>query len=130
MVAAEALVYLLTSSAEVAGVVGQRVYPLVVPQDAARPAIGYQRISAQPDHAHTGFSLMTETRWQITIEATSYAQAQQIARAIRRALSGYHGTVGDLQVFSVFAVAETDGYGDIGQVPVVRMDLVMRHDEQ
>lgn len=128
MLAAEALVFLLQSNAGVATMVGSRVYPQLVPQNATRPAIAYKRISAIPEHSHSGFSSLTRTRYQLTLEGNTHAEALNLALAVRRALSGVRNTVGDLTVVTMVE-NETDGYGDTAQVPVVRMDLMMTHNE-
>ena len=128
MLAAEALVFLLENNTGVATMVGGRVYPQLVPQNATRPAIAYQRISAIPEHSHSGFSSLTKTRFQLTLEGGTHMEALNLALAVRRALSGVRNTVGDLTVVTMVE-NETDGYGDTAQVPVVRMDLMMTHNE-
>jgi len=128
MLAAEALVYLLGNNAGVATMVGSRVYPQLVPQTADRPAIAYQRISHIPEYSHSGFSSLTKTRYQLTLEGNTHMEALSLALAVRRALAGKTNTVGDLTVVTMVE-NESDGYGDTAQVPVVRMDLMMTHNE-
>lgn len=130
MNAAEALFQMLTTDAGVAAFVGSRVFPLVVPQDATRPAVAYQVISETPTHAQTGYSSHVITRWQVTVEAETYHQAHAIKRLIERAFgSGFPRDVGTLRVFAVLVVNSTDGYGEIARVPVVRIDIDMQHNE-
>ena len=128
MLSAEALVYLLGASAGVATLVGTRVYPQIVPQTAERPAIAYQRISSIPEHSHSGFSSLSRTRYQLTLEGNTHREALSLALEVRRALSGARNTVGDLTVVTMVE-NESDGFGDTAQVPVVRMDLMMLHNE-
>lgn len=130
MNAAEALFQLLTSDASIASYVGPHVYPLVVPQEAPRPAIAYQAITEVPTHSQTGYSSHTLTHWQLTIEAITYQQARTIKRLIERAFgSGFPRDVGALRVFSMLVTNSSDGYGDIARVPVIRMDIDMAHNE-
>ena len=128
MLAAEALVFLLQSNTGVATMVGGRVYPQLVPQTAERPAIAYQRISHIPEYSHSGFSSLARTRFQLTLEGNTHMEALSLALAVRRALGGKTNTVGDLTVVTMVE-NETDGYGDTAMVPVVRMDLMMQHNE-
>ena len=128
MLAAEALVFLLENNTGVATMVGSRVFPQLVPQGQPAPAIAYQRISHIPEHSHSGFSSLTRTRFQLTLVGNTHAEALNLALAVRRALSGVRNTVGDLTVVTMVE-NETDGYGDTAQVPVVRMDLMMTHNE-
>ena len=128
MLAAEALVYLLGANAGVSTMVGGRVFPQIVPQTAGRPAIAYQRISATPEYSHSGFSSLTRTRYQLTLEGNTHMEALSLALAVRRALAGKTNVVGDLTVVTMVE-NESDGFGDTAQVPVVRMDLMMQHNE-
>jgi hypothetical protein len=128
MLAAEALVFLLQSNAGVSTMVGSRVYPQLVPQTAERPAIAYQRISSIPEYSHSGFSSLSRTRYQLTLEGNTHREALSLALAVRRVLAGKTNTVGDLTVVTMVE-NESDGYGDTAQVPVVRMDLMMQHNE-
>lgn len=130
MSAADALFHLLVADAAVAALIGGRVFPLVVPQEAKRPAIAYQAISETPTHSQTGYSSHTLTHWQLTIEAETYQQARMIKRLIERAFGfGFPRDVGALRVFAALVTNSSDGYGEISRVPVVRLDIDMQHNE-
>ena len=86
------------------------------------------RISHIPEYSHSGFSSLAKTRFQLTLEGNTHMEALSLALAVRRALGGKTNTVGDLTVVT-FVENESDGYGDTAQVPVVRMDLMMQHNE-
>ena len=59
-----------------------RVYPLIAPDGVARPYVVYQRVSATTQNILNGTSGLINTRLQVDVYATSYAQAQAIAAAI------------------------------------------------
>jgi len=122
-----ALVARLTGDAGVTALVGSRVYPQVVPQDAAMPALAYQRISETPEYSHTGFSSLSRTRFQITIEADTMASVKAVAQAVRIALRGVTWSFGAVDVFASFIESSTDGYSDMRVAPVERIDVVLMH---
>src|SRR3989337_3754737 len=84
--------------AGVAALVGTRGVRLVVPQDATIPAIMYQRISGSPERSHSGFSGLSETRFQFTCEADTYASAKAVAQALRRCWESFAGTVSNIAI--------------------------------
>ena len=60
----------------------ERVYPLIAPDGVGRPYIVYQRVSANAQNILSGSSGLVNTRLQVDVYATSYAQAQATAAAI------------------------------------------------
>jgi hypothetical protein len=59
-----------------------RVYPLIAPDGVARPYIVYQRVAANTENILSGGSGLVNTRLQVDVYATTYAQAQSVAAAI------------------------------------------------
>ena len=114
---------------EVTALIGARCYPLVVPQDAAMPAIAYQRISGSPRRSHSGFSGLSETRFQLTCEADTYAQAKALAQAVRHCWESFAGTVAGIAIGGAFVENESDGYSEEVPAPVVRIDVSIWHNE-
>jgi hypothetical protein len=128
----EALYSKLTGDAGVAALVVARIYPNVVPQDIAMPAVAYQRISTVRDMAHDGPTGVAHARFQFTISASTYSSARNVANAIRVALDGFSGLmggVGGVTVEAVFVENDFDGYNQAGGEQVVRMDALVIHQE-
>ncbi len=88
------LVRYLEANAGVSALVGDRIYPLMIPERATLPAIRYQGISMGSEVAHTGPSGLARHRIQLTVHAATYAIAQAVATALRRALDGKKGMFG------------------------------------
>lgn len=78
---------LLTEDASVAGLVSNRVYPLILPQSPTLPAVSYQQIS-QVD-AVTGSLELRQARFQFSCWAASYAGASALADALENALRNH-----------------------------------------
>jgi len=107
--------------------VGTRIYPLVVPQDVAMPAVAYQKISGIPQRAHTGFSGLHQDRFQMTCEADDYATAKAVEVALRHCWDNYVGTQGGVKIEAAQVTNSVDGFSDVHAAPVVRMDVMIWH---
>jgi len=90
----ELLVARLTGYPALAALVGNRVYPLVLPQNVALPAMTYQRISTLRVRSHSGPSGLAHPRFQFACWADSYAEAANVTRVLRLALDGFKLTPG------------------------------------
>lgn len=78
---------LILAAPAVAALVGDRGYPVILPQGATFPAFTYQRISGGTRVAsHAGDSGLTLARIQVDCWASTYLAAKAACDAIRRAL--------------------------------------------
>jgi len=139
MPSAEAAIYsLLTTGSPnpVAALVGDRVYPLVLPQPPTLPAIRYQRISTPRAQYRTldGLANYASPRIQIDCWDTTPDGVLAVARAVYELLDGFHGTVDGLRIDAISTEDEaTDLEPDVGPggTPLYRwrLDVVMMHAE-
>lgn len=67
---------------------GNRVYPLVLPQNPTYPSVVYQRISSYDTQTINGTQSLDMGRFQIKVYATSYKNAIDTAELVKTALSG------------------------------------------
>lgn len=132
----EALTAYLMATTSLTALIGQRWYPLLIPQDAARPACAYQRLpDTQRVLAHDGPTHFATTTIQVTAQADDYAhygQVKQIMRIIRQTLEGYRGTmggVGGLKVFRIAVHSDGDGWAEQLSMPTLRMDIEINYQE-
>jgi len=88
-----ALHSILINNTPVNMLVDTGIYPNVVPQNAAMPAVTYQQISGPRVHDMQGSVGLVRARFQVNCWAESYAKAKELAGAVRLALDGYSGTV-------------------------------------
>ena len=104
-------------SGEVA-LVGERIYPLRLPQNPALPAIVYQRISRPEDGmAHDGAgSGIAHPRFQFACYANEgdggYDEAQRVAERLVVALNGFKGQMGSVNVNNVGAAIVDNAFDD------------------
>ena len=115
----------LLADGGVAAIVGDRVYPINVPQDVDLPAVAYMRISGAPDYTHDGESGLESARFQFTCEALTYSAAKGLALAVRAAISGYTGAMDDVTIGALLIENDRDGWSEGFRAPVVRLDAMI-----
>ncbi len=125
--AAEALVWLIKSDTALATASGP--YPNVAPEGATLPSLAYQLIDEQPVMSHGGFGNLQTARWQMTVQAANYLQVRMLARALKKRLNGYTGTVLGIKISYCAVEADQDGYSDPAMLPFAQLDVLMTHDE-
>lgn len=124
----EGLVSHLKNNAGVAALVGTRVHPLILPQQATQPALVYLIVSDDRPQSHSGPTGLARPRiqidcWSATISTGgTYGQAKAIERAVRAALEGFIGTMGTVSVRGVTLDTAQDLFDEEGQRYRVRMD--------
>lgn len=124
----------IVADAGVAAIVGTRVYPVIVPQDAASPWVRMQVIS-DPRRGHLkGDNAMRRSRVQIDCMARKadgeggHARSRTLAFAIIAALQGPADVAGVR-----FGLIEAEGPEDLGEdtaggfVFRARVDLLVAH---
>lgn len=124
----EAVYSRLNGNAGVSAIVGTRIYPEKIPQEATLPAVAYARISARRARSHSGPGGLARPRIQVTCVAASYSEAKALAAATRKALDGIGVggpvTVGGVEVHGSWLDTDADEYGDAEGLHSVRQDFV------
>lgn len=118
MIPEQQIGWILRNDSDVAALVSTRVYPITVPQDATRPAIAFQRISGPRTYSHSG-PTVAFARFQITCEGSTYAEANEIAQAVRLAMerNGWK------------CAGDQDGYAETFVAPVKRLDFTTYYND-
>jgi len=99
---------LLTNDASVTALTSTRIYPAIVPEQAAMPAITYQQISGDREHDFDDAIGYATGRFQINCWDDSYGGARVLANAVRQVLDGFTGTSYGLYVHHIFLMDEGD----------------------
>lgn len=91
---------LLLENADVAAIVGDRIYPVFIPQNITGPFIVYKVITQLPDRHLVSASTLQHVRIQIDCYAqnddgvqSSYGVVKTLANTVRLALDGFRGNV-------------------------------------
>ncbi len=111
----------------IAGVppVGERVYPIQLPQNAVFPAVRYNRISALRDYTLTGPDCLPAARYQIDIFAETFTEARSVWDLVRIALDGFEAS----EIQYITLDNETEDYEDETQLFRVIGDFVVQYVE-
>jgi hypothetical protein len=114
-------------AADVAALVGDRVYPLWLPQSPTYPALCYRTISTQQPMCHDGPVDLETRRVQFDGYAENFAEVNALARALRKALNGFRGDMAGLDVQSCLLESVIDDWGDAAGVWRVTVDFTMMY---
>lgn len=103
----EALVAYLTDDAELTELVNKRIYSYHAPANVVMPFITYQRISTARflTHDQTASGL-SAPRFQFDVICEGYAEGLDIVEALREALQGYRGVMGEVSVGGILPEGE------------------------
>jgi len=112
--------------------VGDRIYPDILPQKAITPAIAMQLISRVRVHLFQQDSDLPRSRYQFSIYALSRAISKAVAKQLRLALQNYNGVMGGPGGVTVNAVeldSEIDDYEPNTELYSTKMDFLIWHEE-
>ncbi len=107
---------LVVGAAGVQAVIGDRFYPVVLPEDVAYPCASYHVISDTPSYTLAGDSTLASMRiqvdtWSGGASNASYAAAKAAQAAIRAVLDLYRGQLSDgTRVAGIFVANALDLY--------------------
>lgn len=103
----------LAADAGVNALVGNRIYPLVVPEQnfdetTKRPCLVYARTGLDLTKTFCGTIDLERSTFAIDCYARTYAAATTLAAAVKAALTDYVGAMGDTEVREVSLENEFD----------------------
>lgn len=84
----EAFFELLTTDPGLSALIGNRLFPVQLPEQVIKPAISYDRISGPRMMSHQGPSGTANPRYQFNCWGDTYAQSKRVADQLRFALDG------------------------------------------
>jgi len=93
----------LKADAAIAALVGNRIYPLLIPHHVynsvtQHPVIVFQRIGAQRTANYCGTERIVVASYQFDCYARRYETTLELAEAVRLALRDYVGLIGDCRI--------------------------------
>lgn len=123
----------LLADPAIAGVVGDRVYPNVIPQGIDAACVVYTRISGEGAYHMRGPSGLSQPRYQIDAWARDIDSAFGLANLIKARVDGFCGVMGAgtaaVTVQGVFMRAEREDYDDAAQLHRVGRDYSIAFEE-
>lgn len=119
----EALVYgRLTTYSGITAITSTRTYPMILPQRPTYPAVTYQKIS---NTEQKGTSTLRDSRYQLNLWATTYAEAHSLAAQVKAAFEEWHDLDQTPGVNMARVAGELDDYDDDALVYRVIVDVIL-----
>jgi hypothetical protein len=104
----------LLASTAVSSLVSARVFPIIAPATASLPFITYRRTGIQREQSFSGPVGTPIVSVDLECLATTYEGARDLADKCRRALDGWGGTVGNVEVKRTSLDNEQDDFVQLG----------------
>src|SRR5512139_359269 len=132
----EAVVERMEADGAITALIGSgaaaRLYPLVIPQTSALPAVAYQKISSPKEQSHSGSSHLARSRMQFTCEAETYNEVKALATAVKDCWDSFAGTIlfGTVDSLLIGGCeiandSDTARESEATATPVVRIDVLI-----
>lgn len=97
-----ALKNLLLGDAEITAMIGDRVYPVNLPQNGLLPAVTYRVISDMTEYNMEGPAGLARPRFQVTAWGETYDDVVALAKLVETRLSGFSGAAGGVIIPGIF----------------------------
>ena len=82
----QALLAALEAGEDLASLVGEKIFALLIPEGTLLPCVTFQRISGIPANTLDGHSGLERISVQIDAWGRNYAEAKSVAKAVRAAM--------------------------------------------
>lgn len=103
----------LEAQSTITSVVGTRIYPQHLPRNSSYPCLTHQLVSRTYGHHLSGVTGLSTARVQVDCWGEKLSDVETLAEAVRVALDGYFGTIGDVTV----AFVQLDNEQDLSEAP-------------
>ena len=92
--------------------VEDRIYPIVLPENASLPAIVYSPVLANYDSALQGDTGYVRQTMQFVCHDRTYKKSRELSRMVKRAFQDYHGDMCGLWIEAVFIKTDYEYNGN------------------
>jgi hypothetical protein len=113
----EAVRSILINNSTVYGLIGTRIYPLVLPLSCSFPAISYSK----PSDPYT--RIARSPRFQIDMWSKDFTEVQNVKNAVETALDGYSGIISGINIEKIIPLDSHDFTLDDTQLNRVSYDF-------
>lgn len=108
----QALYKYLTSKTDITNIVGNRIYPTILPQNCSYPAIVYSPIIANYDSALEGDTGFVRQTIQIVCHDATFKKARELSRIVKNHIQDFHGNMEGLIIEAVFIKSDFEMNGN------------------
>lgn len=103
-----AIYNLLKDDSAVGAIIGDKIYPGIIPENTAYPAVRYTELVQTYDQSKDGPIETGNHIFEVHIFSYEYAQVHRIATAIKSALNWYSGTVNGVVIERIWRDEQSD----------------------
>ncbi len=128
----QALVKKMEATTAITNLVGTRIYPNIIPQDASLPAIAYKTTASSEMIAHDKTLILQKVTVQMTVRAATYASGKSVIAALKSTFRGFTGSMGGTGGITVYFTAlenELDEYDKDSGHGTSRIDIRSNYKE-
>lgn len=112
----DGIVALLRADATLTGLIGNRIYAVIVPEPTVYPCLSYQVVSASPEYTLDSKRCGAK-RIQFDAWGTSYSDCKNVLRALSKVLELFRGLLPDgTRALLIYNVLELDQFESDGRV--------------
>lgn len=127
---AHAIYAILSTHPGLQALVGDRVYPVLLPADAPSPAVTYQRTTTTREYTSSGYSGVATVTVQINVWDPDPLVAGQVGAQVVSAMHGaWNQTVEGVELGSVMCLNEMDAYDEEAEVAGVQLEWSVQYTE-
>lgn len=102
----------LSNVPEIRARVNDRIYPIMLPENAPNPSIVYAPVLANYDSALQGDTGFVRQTIQFVCHDKSFKDARQLSCLVKKALQDYHGDMCGLNIEAVFIKSDYEYSGN------------------
>lgn len=121
----EGLFKYLSSYQGLIALVGDRIYPYVMPDGCEKPSITYQRIGTEVVHTMQNDPGLTSPLFQINCWSEDFLDLLKVAKQVKLALQDFSGLMGDIAVQSVSLEDERQEYESDTKLHSIQLDFLI-----
>lgn len=118
------------SDGTIAGLVGSRYEPGVLPQDPTYPSFVAVKVSDVDEGDLSGTADIVRARIQLTSWDTTYAGARALSELVRVLIDGTTGTWSGIKIGSARIENDADAFSDEPAIFGRRMDIMLLYHRQ
>ena len=98
----QAIYAYLNENEQIRECVGNKIFPIMLPEDAPLPAIVYSPVLANYDSALQGDTGFVRQTIQFVCHDRTFKKARELSRLVKRAFQDFHGNMCGLEIQAVF----------------------------
>lgn len=108
----QAIYAYLSRNEQIVEQVGNKIFPMLLPEDAPIPAIVYSPVFASYDSALQGDTGFVRQTIQFVCHGKTFKKARELSRMVKRAFQNFHGDMCGLEIQAVFIKSDYEYNGN------------------